>query len=82
MKKLQETIKYKGFDYTRVYENDQYYIYEQKLKGDNIGFEVFKKKINTLYNCESWPSDKAFGLWAWSTRKLEKAKYIANHDTQ
>ena len=50
-----------------------------------IHFEVFEKRINKQYGCESYPGSKSFGQWAWTYptenqavikfRDIESAKF-------
>ena len=62
MKQLQENFdgrgEVKGFKF------------KQEMKPH---YEVFQRRINTLYDCESYPSSKAFGIWAKSVVSKEKA---------
>ncbi len=77
MKDLAKDIKRGGFDYSQVFNGPKGYVYSQTAKGRLIGFEAFLRKENTQFNCISFPGDNAFGIWAWSTRTLEKAlKYV------
>jgi len=77
MKELQEEFigrgQVKGFKFTQIEQNCHAYLYEVS---DNINtwYEVFYKKENNLYNCVSYPSNKAFGAWAWTYHTIEKAK--------
>lgn len=41
-------------------------------------YEVFKRRENTMYNVVSYPTDKAFGIWAWTTESLDRAIEIFN----
>ena len=62
----------KGFIFTQIKQNNKAFIYKVEDSG-RIYYEVFKKKINTQYNCISYPSNKGFGVWAWTCMTLEKA---------
>ena len=77
MKQLQEDFigkgQVKGFVFTQLEKSASGYIYAVNT-GDNIHFEVFKHYENTHYNCVSYPSNKAFGKWAWTFGTLEQAK--------
>lgn len=50
-------------------------IFRKVHTGNNNHYEVFKRKINTKFNCISYPSDKSFGLWAWTYKDLDNAIY-------
>lgn len=67
----------KGFIFTQIKKSDYGYIYSVKVD-DNIHYEVFKHKENNQFNLVSYPSDKAFGLWAWTYKNLEDAVYKLN----
>jgi hypothetical protein len=62
----------KGFIFTQIKKNRVGYIYKVDL-GSSYHFEVFKRKENIKYNCVSYPSDKSFGIWAWTYKSLEQA---------
>lgn len=62
----------KGYTFTQISKTDKAFIYEVS-SGNSKHYEVFLKKINTLYKCESYPTSKAFGLWAWTKMTLEAA---------
>lgn len=78
MKELETEFKgrgqVKGFTFTQIKKNDYGYIYKVNT-GNNNHYEVFKRKINTKFNCISYPSDKSFGLWAWTYKDLDNAIY-------
>ena len=80
MKKLDEIIKspkgLAGFTLARVYEDELFYIYEKFNHNENYyaGFELFEKRVNTMYNTESVPGGEAFGVWAWQFNTLDQAK--------
>ena len=77
MKQLQEKFKGKGqvrgFEFTQIEKSSYGYIYEVNT-GDSVHYEVFKHNENTRFDTVSYPSNKAFGLWAWSYSNLDKAK--------
>lgn len=63
----------KGFRFTQIKQNQFAFLYQiSDLK--NTWYEVFHKKENNRYNCISYPSNKAFGVWAWTYHSLEKAE--------
>ena len=64
----------KGFRFNQLARNDFAVIYEKRyLSTCIISYEVFELKINTRFNSESYPTSKAFGVWAWEVATLEKA---------
>lgn len=76
MKELDQVIKKRGFVYTQLFADTSGYIYRQDLNGVTVGFEVFKRKENTQFNCVSFPGDNAFGIWAFTTFTFERANEI------
>lgn len=76
MKELQESFigrgQVRGFKFTQIKKNDYAYIYEVN-SGSFPRYEVFHRKENSQFNCISYPSNKAFGIWAWSCKTLERA---------
>jgi len=79
MKEIQKLIQgrgeVKGYTFKQIEANEHGYIYEV-IGGAKPRWEVFKRKENTQFNCVSYPSSKAFGLWATQTFDLSKAMYI------
>lgn len=81
MKKLEDNIRKNRFDYTLVKRSTSNAIYAQNSEGNVIAYEVFKIKIvkdgevfgKFVEGHEKFPSDKDFGISAWSCRTLEKA---------
>lgn len=65
----------KGFIFTQTNKSEKAYIYKVDT-GSSTHYEVFKRKVNNQFNCISYPSDKAFGYWAWSCSTLERAKQV------
>lgn len=65
------TGEVKGFTFFQYAKSDKGYIYQVSSDGTNW-YEVFKRKINQ-FGGVSYPKAKSFGIWAWSTRSLDKA---------
>lgn len=64
----------KDFTFTQIARNDFAVIYEKVYKNHiKKTYEVFEIKINSRFNLESYPTSKAFGIWAWDIETLEKA---------
>ncbi len=81
MKQLNKTIQgrgeVKGYFFTQLEKTNLGYIYEKKcIETNKLSYEVFKHKENKHFDCVSYPSSKAFGVWAWDCLTLEKAKDI------
>ena len=62
----------KGYSFHQIAKTDEGFIYSVQSDSSRH-YEVFKRVENTLYNTVSYPSDKSFGIWAWTTPKLERA---------
>jgi len=77
MKELQKEFEgrgeVRGFRFRQISETKLGYLYEVDVDGA-IHYETFKRKENTRFNTISYPTSKAFGIWAWSNTNLEKAK--------
>jgi len=71
----------KGFLFTQICSTDHGFCYEVTQDGIKPYFEVFRRKINKWFNCESYPSAKAFGTWAWTflskSEALQKLEQLA-----
>lgn len=67
----------KGFKFTQLKKTEYAYLYEVDT-GSSIHYEIFEKKENTQFNCISYPSNKAFGIWAKTTRSYEAALNYLN----
>lgn len=88
MKLLAETIKspkgLKGFTLSREYMDDEYYIYKKTHTHDGYeaGYELFERRENTMFKCETIPGGNAFGIWAWQLptkqRVYQKLEQIKN----
>lgn len=70
MKELQPQY-YKGTKtYTQVHSSCHAYIYKvTDSETEHIYYEVFERHYNRRYDCISYPTDKAFGKWAWCISK-------------
>ena len=62
----------RGFQFTQIFKNDVGYIYEVN-SGGSIHYEVFLELVNLRFNCISYPSGEAFGVWAWTCNSYDKA---------
>lgn len=76
MRELKESFigkgQVRGFEFTQFKKTEFGYIYRIDTK-DSVLYEVFQRKVNNRYNCISYPSNKAFGVWAWTYNRLDKA---------
>ena len=77
MKELKEYFvgigQVRGYIFNQIKATKYAYLYE--VSDNNvIHYEVFKRTENTLYECVSYPTDKAFGTWAWTCMSLELAE--------
>ena len=81
MKELQKQFtglgQVKGYEFTQMKATDYAFMYEVS-KSDTLHYEIFKRRENTRFNSVSYPTDKAFGVWAWTTSSLERAEDIFN----
>jgi hypothetical protein len=64
-----------GFTLYKEYEDENYYIFRKYNHTENYlaGYELFERKINTMFKCETVPGGEAFGVWAWQLPTLQKA---------
>jgi hypothetical protein len=80
MKELQTQFaglgQVRGYDFNQITATPYGYIYAKTSLEGGKTFEVFKRVENTLYGCISYPSNKAFGIWAWEVETLERANFI------
>jgi len=78
MKELSKYFKgrgeVKGYIFKQIVRSHKAYIYEISSEDSSRKhYEVFKKVENRRYNCISYPTSKAFGIWAWTCMSLERA---------
>jgi hypothetical protein len=62
----------KGCEFSLLGKTDRAFIY-QKYYGGVGHYEVFKKKENDRFGCISYPTSKAFEIWAWTFSDLRVA---------
>ena len=63
----------KGFTFIQVKRSKLAYIYKVLDTFGNQWYEVFKRRENARFGQIAYPKSKAFGIWAWSARTIEKA---------
>jgi hypothetical protein len=79
--RLKDQVRKNGFDYSLKKRGKHHVIYEQKLKGRIIGYEVFKIKVKPASKVggvwlpakERFPHNEASGKWARSFYTWERA---------
>ena len=67
----------RGYKFTQISKTKSAFLYQVDTS-DRLYYEVFRKRINRRFACVSYPTDKAFGIWAWTSPKLERAFEILN----
>lgn len=76
MKELQEVFvgkgQVKGFKFTQLNKTENAYLYFVDTS-DSGHYEIFERRENNRFNCVSYPSNKAFGVWAKTTSDYETA---------
>jgi hypothetical protein len=63
----------RGFQFAQICKTDRAFCYEVRTNGIITHYEVFNRKINNRFGCESYPTANAFGIWAWTYTCLGKA---------
>ena len=66
----------KGYRFEQIDINRFACIYRViHIETGSVHYEVFKRKTNTRFvpPVESYPTDKAFGIWAWTYRDVYDA---------
>ena len=76
MKQLEKTFigkgQVRGFRFTLIQKNGKAYVYQVDT-GDSTHYEVFRHRENERFDCVTYPSDKAFGLWAKTSTTMSDA---------
>ncbi len=62
-----------GYEFSLVSKTKWGFCYEVRLDGTVTHYEVFLRKINKRFGCESYPSANVFGTGAWTYNSKEKA---------
>ena len=65
----------KGFNFSQISKTNWGFLYEVNT-GHMIYYEVFKKRVNHRFVCVSYPTSRAFGIWAWTTTDIKQANKI------
>jgi len=73
MRDLKQEYTIKGFKLSQIRRAKNGYIYEKQSNEGSVTYEVFKYVENRKYKCVSYPTEKAFGSWAWAYWNLETA---------
>lgn len=75
MKQLEKEFTSKGDAFRQVAKNDFGYIYSITFEGKKEvnHYEIFEHKENTRFDCVSYPTENAFGIWAFSTHNYYRA---------
>lgn len=89
MIELKKQFTKKETDFNQIYKDNDVVIYKltrNNADGDGMytWFEVFKRKVKPqdIYHedeFEKYPSDEAFGNWAWSCSNVECVKKVLNN---
>lgn len=69
MKTIESTFngrgEMKGYTFKKLKESDYAFVYELTGEDGFKHYETFEKKINTQFDCISYPRSSSFGKWAW-----------------
>ena len=80
MTNLQQTFEgrgeMKGYTFRQLKESDYAFVYELSDETGFKHYEVFDKKINTQYDCISYPKSTSFGKWAWCFKHLDTQRAL------
>lgn len=84
VEKLSDKFSRSGYEFEKIRESENYYIYKKTDEEGISYFEVFEKKTikkmidfeKRLFSddmTERYPSDESFGVWAWCFKSNDKA---------
>ena len=65
----------KGYYFVQLINDEKGYLYEVR-SGNTVHYEIFRRVENTRFGIISYPSNKAFGIWAWTCPSLKRAEVI------
>ena len=72
MKELDLIIKKGAKVFKQIESSPRACIYKVRdIETDHVYYEVFERRYNRRFKCISYPTDKAFGKWAWCISKGE-----------
>ena len=71
-KQFNGTGEVEGYKFTQIKAAKYAFLYEVD-SGNGKHYEVFKKRVNRRYATITYPSAKAFGIYAWTCMSLDKA---------
>jgi len=72
----------KGMLFQQLLFNDKAYLYSvTDIEHGTVHYEIFEKRINTRFNCVSYPTSYAFGSWAWTYANLQSATRMFRYVT-
>ena len=63
----------RGYKFIHICITNRGFCYKVTQSNINPHFEVFRRKINKRFSCESYPTSKAFGIWAWTYKNRDEA---------
>jgi len=65
----------RGFLFTQKESSPHGYIYQVYDPDINLTwYEAFERKVNTRFNCVSYPKSNAFGDWAFTYKTYDRAQ--------
>jgi hypothetical protein len=70
----------KGFSFKLVKRTEHAYMYQVNRHGQH--YEVFERRENTRFDTVTYPSSKAFGIWAFCMASFERAELKLSELTQ
>lgn len=73
MRELDKTLTKYQCEFKQMSSTVLGYVYRKTCSSGLVTYEVFKRLENKKYKCISFPSDKAFGVWAWAYHNLDTA---------
>jgi len=63
----------RGFHFKQLHKKDAGYLYAVNTPNLCDHYEVFQRKVNSQYNCVSYPQSPSFSIWAWTYFDYEDA---------
>ena len=72
-KEFHDEEELKGYTFLQIKSTEKGFLYKVTSPIGSVHYEVFRRKINEMHDCEIYPRSTSFGVWAWSFQTLEKA---------